>query len=202
MLEQVFREHLRLSLDGMLLFAVGLFVSWPVVRYRLKAVSWLPLKLLGAVLKLFGPAPRLPRIAAVIFCFNTCTLFVCLLSGFHPVLPKLFGIATGMNMGIVLGLGRHEEKQASLLLGRAPGWNPPAGLSRLCGVLVLLIEMPSLWFTIAMGIGLGQRVQGGVAYLEALRPRALTYLLVVAPALLLSAVAEAIAIRGASARGR
>ncbi len=202
MLEFVLVNHFRLALDAALLFAVGLFASWPVVHYRLEGVARLPLALFRLVLRLIGRSPGVPRMTAVIWCFNSLTIFVYMASGFHPLLPKLFGIWTGMNIGVVLGMARHEEDL--LQAGTpAPGqWVPPPLLATACGALVLVLELPCFWFSIAMGIGMGHAVESGQPYLSVLASRAAAYACVIVPVLAASAVCEAVAIRGSAGRAR
>ncbi|MHC4788981.1 MAG: hypothetical protein ACYS8K_07230, partial [Planctomycetota bacterium] len=71
MIEFVFAVHLRLALRAALLFAVGLFAAWPVVRYRIKSLAALPMAVFRLVLRLIGPSPTIARMAGVIFGFNT-----------------------------------------------------------------------------------------------------------------------------------
>jgi len=201
MLEFVLVDHLRLALDAALLFAVGLFVSWPVVHYRLKAIARLPLAVFRLVLGLIGRSPGIPRMAGAIWGFNSVAIFVYMASGCHPLLPKLFGIWVGMNIGIIMGMAPHAEDllQAGMA---APGqWVPPPLLSTVSGALVLVLELPCFWFAIAMGIRMGQAVQSGQPYLSALAPRATAYVCVIVPVLAFSAVCEAVAIRGSAGRG-
>ena len=200
MLEFVFRNHLRLAVHAALLFAVGLFISWPIVHYRLRALARLPLAIFRFVLRLIGPRPSIARIAGVIFCFNSVAIFIDMASGFHPLLPKLLGIWTGANVGMVAGLARQEGLAEPCEVG-AGQWVPPARLVALCGLLTLVLELPSFWFALAMGMSLGHEVQSGSApYLSALAVRAGAYAAIVMPLLLLSALAEAVAVRGAGRR--
>lgn len=196
MLEFVFRDHLRLALDAALLFAVGLFVSYPVVRWRLRGVAAVPLALYRLVVRLIGPSPSIARTAGVIWAFNSVVIFIDMASGFHPLMPKLLCIWTGLNVGVTLGFAPRE---AMPLAGpEQPGrWTPPPPLARACGVLVLVLELPSFFYAVAMGINMGWLVQRGeLAYLPALSVRARAYAAVIVPMLLVSAVAEAVAIRG------
>jgi hypothetical protein len=198
MLDFVFRTHLRLALHAALLFAVGIFVSFPIVRYRLRALAWPAAQAFRLIVWLIGQSPGIPRMAAVIFLFNTIAMFVYMASGFHPLLPKVFGIWTGLNIGVILSMareGRLEERT------RPTGkqWRPPPRLSEICGIAVLAVELPCFWFSIAMGIGMGHAVQAGTQpYWAALGTRATAYFAVIAPLLLCSAIAETIAIRGTS----
>lgn len=199
MFEFVLRDHFRLAVHAALLFAAGLFASWPVVHYRIEAAARWPLAVFRLVLGLIGPSPSIARMSCVIFCFNSVAIFVYMASGFHPLLPKVFGIWTGLNIGIILGMARHEEEMLEAGRRSPTQWAPRPGLTAASGLLVLLVELPCFWFAIAMGIGMGHGVQSGAeVYLDALMLRARAYITVIVPLLLLSAVAEAIAIRGSA----
>jgi hypothetical protein len=200
MYDFVFRQHFALAVDGFLLFVVGLFVAWPVLHYRLRGPAALPIAVFRVIVRVLGPAPSLARIAGTIFCFNSAAIFVDMASGWHPILPKLMAIWTGMNVGVVVGMARTDESLAAAP-GRTPGqWVPPPRLAALCGALVLIVELSCFWFSIAMGISMGLHVQAGTEqYLAALGRRALAYVAVVMPLLLLSALAEAVTVRASSA---
>lgn len=202
MLRYVFSVHLRLAVHAALLFAVGLFVSWPIVHYRLRAVGWLPLAIFRLVVRLIGRSSSIVRSVAVIFGFNTLVIFTYMASGFLPLLPKLFGIWTGMDIGIVLGMARAGPFPGASQL-RAGQWLPSRALTSFCGSLVLALELPCFWFSIAMGISMGHAAAAGAKpYAAALGARAAAYFSVIVPLLLCSAVAEAIAIRGMAAGPR
>jgi len=202
MYDFVFDKHLRLVLDAMLLFVVGLFVSWPVVRYRLHLVAKLPLAVFRAILRVMGRSPSLLRMSGVIFAFNSLVMFLYMASGFHRLLPMVLGICTGMNIGIIMGLGGHEEGAVAAMRPGPGQWTPRPELAAVCAPAVLLIELPCFWLSIAMGISMGHAVQSGAStYLAALAIRAQAYVTIVVPLLLVSAVAETVAVRGAAADG-
>ncbi|MHC4481087.1 MAG: hypothetical protein ACYS1C_09005, partial [Planctomycetota bacterium] len=142
MIEFVFAVHLRLALHAALLFAVGLFAAWPVVRYRIKSLAALPMAVFRLVLRLIGPSPTIARMAGVIFGFNTVAIFIYMASGFHPLLPKVFGIWVGMNIGIVTALARHQEELLDTGRPEAGQWVPSAHLTGICGLMVLILELP------------------------------------------------------------
>jgi hypothetical protein len=200
MLEFVFRDHLRLALDAALLFAVGLFASYPVVRYNLRGVAAPAVALFRLVVRLIGTAPTPARTAAVIWACNSLIMFVDMASGFHPLLPKVLCLWTGLNVGIMAGMAPQE---ADLLRAGPPGagqWAPGPALTRLCALLVLVLELPCLFYAVAMGMNMGLLVQSGtVRYLPALSVRGRAYAGLIVPILLVSAVAETLAIRGAAA---
>jgi hypothetical protein len=192
----IFIRHLWLALDAAILFAVGLFVAVPVVRYRLGAVKWLPLRLFRLVVRLMGEG-GIARTALVIWLFNSVAIFIYMAGGFHPLVPKLFAIWTGLNIAVLTGgIEREEDPILSRLSARPDdAWRLPRWILLICGLLVLVLELPCFWFAIAMGIRMGHRVQAGSSYGVELAHRGAAYATVIVPLLLLSAIAEAIAIR-------
>lgn len=201
MVEFVLIEHFRLAVHAAALFGIGLLLSWPVVHYRMMRVAWLPLRVFRIVVALMGPRPPFARMTAVIFGFNALTIFLYLAGGWHPVFPKLCGLWIGMNVAIVAVMGREDERIMEMGRPGEEAWVPGRPLSMLCGLAVMLLELPCFWYALAMGMSLGDAVQDGRApYLEALGVRALAYVTLVAPALLVSAAAESAAIRGMAAR--
>jgi hypothetical protein len=199
MLSFVFRDHARLALHAALLFAVGAFAAWPVMHYRLWGLARPALVVFRLVVRLLGRSPSIARTTAVIFGFNGVAIFLYMASGFHPFLPKLFGIWTGFNVCVVAAMAGEEGLMAAAR--PAPGqWMPSRGLGALCGLLVLALELPCFWFALAMGMSMGHAVQsGGAHYLLALAVRAGAYASVILPLLLLSALAESVALRGSDA---
>ena len=196
----IFTLHQKLGLYAAFLCVVGLFLSWPVVHYRIGAVARLPLAVFRAVLRAVGPQPSLARLAGVIFGFNVIVIFIDMALGVHPVVPRLLCMWTGMNVGIIAGLG--DEAGLAFPRAAAPGrWRPSRPLAALCGLAVILLELPCFWLTIAMGMSLGYAVQSGASdYASGLAVRAQAYATVIAPLLACSALAEAVAIRGAAPR--
>jgi hypothetical protein len=193
----IFVHHFWLALDAAILFVVGLFAAMPVVRYRLEVVKWLPLKLFRGVVRLMGDG-GVVRTAAVIWLFNSVAIFVYMASGFHPLLPKLFVMWTGLNIVVLTGgIDKEKDPVLSRLVRPAEnGLQLPRAILLLCGLFVLVLELPCFWFAIGMGVRMGHQVQAGARYVEQLSHRAVPYVAVIVPLLLVSAIAEAIAIRG------
>ena len=188
--------HWQTALGAAALFGLGLALSLPVSLLRLKFAEWLPVHVLRAVLRLMGPRPGLARLTAVIWTFNAVAMFVYMAGGFHPLLPTVFAVWTGLNIGLLLARERRGERDTFRRLARPPGdWTPSPLLALVCGVLVLVLELPSFWYAIAMGISMGRHVQGGADYLAELGPRAWAYVRLIVPVLLVSAAAEAVAVR-------
>jgi len=196
MLTFLFRAHARLILHAAILFAVGLFVAAPVVRYGVTAVAWPALAVLRALFRVLGPAPGIARTAAVIFGFNSSAIFLYMASGFHPIAPKLFAVWTGMNIGIIVGMARQGAVDVPCCEPRPDQWRPSLGQAAACGALVLVLELTCFWTAIAMGMSMGKRVLAGERYLAALAPRARAYFSVLVPLLFVSALAESVALRG------
>jgi hypothetical protein len=189
--------HLRLALDALILFVVGLFIAWPVVRYRLTVLARPAEAVLRLVLRAIGPSPPVVRLAGVIWLYNSTVIFIYMTTGWHPILPKIACIWVGMNIGVLMGMVQRQEDIIASLRPSPGQWRPGRRLALLCGALVSLVELPAFWLAIAMGISMGHAVQAGDAgYGAALAARAGAYGTVLVPALLVSALAEAVAIRG------
>ncbi len=199
MLEFVFIEHFRQAVQAFLLFVIGLLLSWPVVRYGLRIIAWPARTIMRTVLRLMGPSPSIPRIAGVIFAYNAVAVFVYMASGWHSLFPKVFAFWTGLNIGVLMGTMHRQPGSVQTLDPSGAQWRPTRRLTLVCGLLVLLLELPCFWFAVGMGIEMGHLVQAGqVAYTAALSARAEAYAAVILPLLLVSAASEAVAIRGSS----
>ena len=202
MLRFLFVEHCGLAWRMALLFGIGLALSWPVVRLRLRDVAWLPLQVFRLVMRLCGRRPGLVRMTVVIFGFNSVAIFIYMASGFHPLLPRLFAVLTGLNVGLIAGFSSALQTADPALLPAPRGWRPPSWLALLCGFAVLALELPAFWLSLAMGVSMGQSVSAGVVtYGAALSQRAAVYGSLVLPMLLVSAVAESLAISGVAPAG-
>ena len=198
MIEFVLVEHSRLALHAAVIFAAGLFAAWPVVRFRLHGVAWLPRQTMRFVTALMGRGPSIFRMTLIIFLFNSAVMFIQLASGFHPFVPKLFGLWTGLNVGIMTFMTSPTEMPSLSTLPKH-GWVPSPNVTVLSGLLVLARELPSYGFTLAMRVTRGHEVQSGVFYTMAFSHRVRAYALIIVPALLVSAAAEAVSIRGSVA---
>ena len=196
----IFVDHFSLAVDGALLMAVGLFIAIPVVKYRLGFLQRVPLGVMKIISMLMGERAGVLRMVCVIWLFNSTVMFLYMASGFHPMLPKIFGIWTGLNIGVVMAHshGEAQEGRGGFLPAVPEGsWRPPRPLAGLCGLLVLFIELPCFFYSIALGMGMGGEIAwGGVPYSEAFPQRAAVYGAVIFPLLLISAIAETIAIYG------
>lgn len=198
------RGHLWLGLVAALLFGAGLGTSVVVVRRQVRWLMALPLWVVRRVMAIIGPGFPPLRVFLVIFCFNSVAIFLYMASGVLVCLPAAIAFLTGVNIGVIVL--KADEVQG------AAGETPPADsdeqpdvevgpLASLCGLAVLLIELPCFWLSIGMGIRMGRRLALDFAYTlhnmgRLLAPRAAAYVSVILPALFLSAIAETVAIRG------
>jgi len=192
-------RHLRPAAYAAALFGSGIALSVPVVRLRLRAIQWLPVRLLELVAGLIGPQPAVARMALAIWLFNSAVMFLCVAGGFHAAVPVVLCIWTGLNVAVASAHAARDGATPWEALARAAPdrWTPPGWLALAGGATVLMLELPCFWLSVAMGVTLGLDVQqGGAAYLTALAPRAGLYAGLIVPALLVSALAESVAIRG------
>jgi len=201
----VIYSHLGLGLIASLLFAAGLGTSVAVVRGQVGWMMAFPLWVVRQVLRVIGPGFPAARVFLVIFCFNTIAIFIYMLSGVLIVVPALVAFLTGVNIGvIVLKSGEMELPTGERPLAQA--MDPSVDIEvapwvSLCSLAVLMLELPSFWISVGMGIGMARELTKVGQYTLAnihtlLAPRVAAYTMVIVPALLISAIAETLAIRG------
>jgi hypothetical protein len=195
----VFVQHFGLACGAALLFLVGALLAIPVVRHGSTRLTWLPLTLFRWVRRMLGTHPSMTRLWSLIFGFNGTVMLLYMASGVHPGFPAAISMLTGYNIAVILLLSGDSEDLGGLTVSPAPGWTPGRWVAVICGLAVLLLELPCFWYAIAMGIRLGQEIVAGqTTYSQGIASRVHAYLLCILPVLLVSAVCEAIAIRGMS----
>lgn len=198
----VLGDHIGLGAIAALLFVAGLGTAVPVVSSGVRWLMVVPLWLFRWVLRLIGPSFPPLRTFLVIFGFNAVAIFLYMVSGALIVLPAAVAFLTGMNIGVaVLKAGEVAPQMAALPADAAEAGEPPGGglWVGVCSLAVLLLELPSFWLSVGMGIGLGRGLSHSytLANLRTLlAPRAAAYASLIIPALLISALAETAAIRG------
>jgi hypothetical protein len=194
-------EHLWLGAVAAFLFVAGLGTSVSVVRNNVGWLMALPLWLFRRVLRVIGPHFPPVRTFLVIFCFNSVAIFLYMASGVLIVLPAAVAFLTGINIGVaVLKAGEMAPEMAESPVSE-PAEEKQQGLwVGLCSGAVLLLELPSFWISVAMGIGLGRALSEKAFTItqmgDLLLPRAVAYVQIIVPALFVSALAETAAIRG------
>ncbi len=197
----VFGVHFWPACEAALLFILGGLLAWPAVRLGPRALVLLPLFLFRRVMGLFGKDPGLMRMCGVIFGFNGSAMFLYMASGFRPWLPEAVAVLTGFNITVILLLGGDGIDFVEDGGNAGAAWVPGASLTALCGLAVLVLELPCFCFSIGMGLSLGREIlEGHVSYGQGLTPRAAAYAVVILPLLLVSAVCEGVAILGMRAR--
>ncbi len=195
----VFVQHFGLACGAALLFLVGVLLAFPVVKHGSTRLTWLPLILFRMVRRMLGTSPGMTRLWSLIFGFNGTVMLLYMASGVHPGIPAAISLLTGYNIAVILLVAAEAEDLDGLAVSAASGWKPGKWVAGICGLAVLLLELPCFWYSIAMGIRLGQEIVAGqTSYVEGIAARLHAYVLLILPVLLVSAVCEAIAIRGMS----
>ncbi len=196
----VFVQHFGLACGAALLFLVGALLAFPVVKHGSPRLTRMPLILFRWVRRTLGTHPGMIRLWSLIFGFNGTVMLLYMASGVHPAFPAAISFLTGYNIAVILLLAGELEDLDGLAVSSASGWTPGKWVAGMCGLAVLLLELPCFWYSIAMGIRLGQAIVAGqTSYVEGISVRLHAYALLILPTLLVSAVCEAIAIRGMSA---
>jgi len=190
-------QHLCLACGAGLLFLAGVLLALPVVKAGSVRLTWLPLTLFRMVHRALGTHPGMIRLWVLIFGFNGTAMALYMASGVHPVLPAAISLVTGYNLSVILLVAGQTQRLNGLAISPDTRWKPAGRVAVLCGLAVVLLELPCFWYSIAMGIRLGQEVVAGrIGYLQGVGIRLHAYALLILPVLFVSAVCEAIAIRG------
>ena len=196
----VFVDHFGLACGTALLFLVGVLLAFPVVKHGSPRLTWLPSILFRMVRRMLGTNPGMTRLWSLIFGFNGSAMLLYMASGVHPGFPAAISILTGYNIAVILLLAGESEDLDGLAVSPASGRKPGKWDAGICGLAVLLLELPCFWYSVAMGIRLGQEILAGqTSYVQGIATRRHAYVFLILPILLVSAVCEAIAIRGMAA---
>lgn len=184
-------DHTPRALLAMVLFVAGGACAMPVLERRIgwlmASADWFA-RLITSVLR---RKPSVPALALFIFCFNGTAMFVYMMTGLIPGAPFVVAFLTGLNvaLGAVLARARMPAPPST-----APR---PSSAVRVCATLTFLLELPSFWYTIAMGSALHPSVLGliqGQPVAPLLVPME-AYATVILPVLAVSAAVEAYAVR-------
>ncbi len=193
----VFVRHFDLACGAALLFLIGALLALPVVRCGANLLTSMPMLLFRAVRRMFGSRPGMTRLWSLIFGFNGTVMFLYMASGVHPFIPAAVSLLTGYNIAVIVIKAGETDDSGFLAGSPDSGWRPSRWVAGLCAAAVVLLELPCFWYSIAMGIRLGQEVAAGqTTYTDGMAVRLQAYLLVILPLLFVSAVCEAIAIQG------
>ena len=184
--------HTMTAVSMALLFGAGAACAVPVLRYRIRVLLLTPEWFAGTLSKILATRPSIPRLAVFIFLFNGSAIFLYMLTGLAPGLPAVVVFMAGLN---VVAAGMLERQP----LGADRPSGPLPVAVRVCALLTFMLELPCLWYAMALGWTATPSLLGALrgADLAPLRTRVLAYLLVILPALAVSAAVEAYAVNKA-----
>jgi hypothetical protein len=174
----------------MLLFFAGMLLAIPVQRSNIKPLIWLPRKLARMLLRILHQRPGIVRMAAFIFLFNVNAIFLYMLTGVIPYAPAIMAVWVGLNVSLASVIAQKFLPRPDPEAQELP-WT-----ARIGALLTFALELPCLWFALA----LGQSILANPAI--DLKARCMAYWMVLAPILLVSAIAEAHAICSTFKHGR
>ncbi len=162
------------------LFFGGFVASYPVATRDIDLLTAYPLWIWKRVREGISPDDPWLRLFVFLLSFNAASLLVNFLSGFFVVLPPMFAVLLGLNVGVI----SFEEAGA-------------VGLVAVVANPVAWLELPAAWASLAIGTQLGlEVVSSGPAGAAAAFPTlAEVYAYVVLPLLVAAAVLEATMIR-------
>jgi len=188
--------HVGPALWAVGIFAAGFALAFPVVRYNVRSLLAFPEWLFRLAQKYLRPDVNPVLLCLFIFGFNSIAIFIYMMSGGLVVLPIVFDLLTGLNVGAIMLMeasGPEEPPEAP------PDRRAPArAWVGFLTLFVLLVELSAFWLSIGMGIGLGHAMEGSFSWTmfeQAARPIVLAYVVVIVPALAASAVAETITLK-------
>ena len=192
------REHLGPATWAFAVFACGFVLAFPVVRYNVRSLLAFPRWLLRLARKYLRPELSPVLLCSFIFLFNTGAIFLYMMSGGLIFLPIVFDLFTGLNVAAVM-LKDAEDAEDPRKPEPAPD-DPrkPRAWVGFLSLFVIVVELGSFWLAIGMGMKLGHVMRDHFAwetFVRAAEPRALAYVVVLVPALFLSAMAETAAIK-------
>ena len=182
-------QHTVTAVSMALLFVAGAACAFPVMRYGIRPLLAAPRWFAEMLGKVLAAKPSIPYLALFIFSFNGSAIFLYMLTGLVPWLPAVVVFFAGLNVVLAGMLGRQPITADRVA-------KPLPALVRLCAILTFLLELPSLWYAMAMGWVMEVTVLDLLhgAALDPVRRRVLAYLIVILPLLAVSALAEAYAV--------
>lgn len=151
---------------SVLLFAVGVILARIVVKKKIDFLIRIPIGLLKFATGFIEKHPSLMMIFLFIFLFNSANAALYFFSGWIPVLPVVFNIWLGMNIGIVF-MTPPELKQDFLKEHPAPGEEEDVGR----GIFILLssfvfiaIELFSVFYAISLSHEINLIIMKGLEF--------------------------------------
>ena len=195
-------QHIGAASWAMAIFAFGFLLAIPVVRLDAPSLLLMPRWILRLGKKYVTRQTSPVLLFAFIFLFNAAAIFAYMISGGLVVLPIVFALFTGLNVGAVLLLDAREAMTSEADDTRSSG--PPRAWVGFCCLFTVIVEMAVFCLALGMGMRLGFEMHaafGWETFAGAARPRALAFLILLVPALALAAVAETAAVTAMMRRG-
>ncbi len=120
------------------LFVLGLVLSVFVVKKQLGWLLWYPNWIRDKLKRLLLQGPGFGKLFLLIFLINATSLLCNLVSGFGVILPAIFAILIGINVGVIA----YQEGgwRAMITMFLAPH---------------VVFELPAAWLSLALGFRLG-----------------------------------------------
>ena len=127
--------NLQVYLFSILLFFTGYALAPTAYYKKIKLLTAYPLFIINLIDKHFNNDWHPLKIFVVIVLLNSISLFLNLLSAYGIILPVIFSIYLGINLGVVMYHSLHGKHYYLSLL------NP-----------VALIELPAAWLSFSMAL--------------------------------------------------
>lgn len=195
----VFVDHFSHACSAAAWFALGAVLAFFLGKWSRDTADRIASWLSRLLLKLFGSRPGLVRTAATIFLYNGIVMFIYLSSGLRQVIPCFIAFVSGSILTLCSLAASREPHLFQAPVVSAGGWRPSSAIIAVCAIATVLLELPCFWYSIGMGISLGeQTARAFQIYGAAWRERALAYAQTLLPLLAISACCESVAILGAS----
>jgi len=191
------RTHVWGAAGMACLFGAGMLLAIPVHRRRIGALLALPRFFARMLHRILKRNPSTVYLATFIFLFNGTAIFLYMLSGVAPRLPAVVAFFTGLNVALTSIMAQKELPRI-----RQPAADDEAAANafsvtaQLGAALTFVLELPCLWFALAMGMSISPSLAGILRGEDTgpLRERVLVYVMIILPALAISALAEAHAV--------
>ena len=176
-------KFIELELFGLscLLFCIGLILSYYIYKKQIKIFLFYPLWIWKLIKKYLKPESHFLKIFFMIFCLNSISLLGNLFSGFFIILPYIFAILLGINLGVIL------QKETGVLNFLTIFLNP-----------VSFFELPAAWISLSLGMKIALSLYPKFIFSHAIEifiKSFNVYFFVIIPLLIISGIIETILIK-------
>jgi len=193
----IIKNHFYFAWFALVLFVSGFLFS--ALVEHLKALDFLkilPKWFLKTTLKYISSDKNFWQVFLFIALFNSCAIFLYMLSGIFTIIPFIIAFATGMNIGIALQEPISDETGEKHPLAEAR--NRPGLISFLGAALVPILELGVFCFSMGFGMTMGLALMASYSPFKVaalVGPRIVAYFLIGVPVLIVSAALEAAAVK-------